>query len=128
LYQVLRSSCLKLLTSKFSLVSQNKANNKLGLNLKSQSVSINKNTTLYGLVIKRFNSNLSHLNINKDFNILAYITGIIDAEGSFFIKVVKNSAYATNYSIQLTFGIILHEKDVALLKIIKTNLKGIGHI
>jgi len=126
LRQVLNSSCSKLLASKFSLSSQKKAINKFGLNLLSKSHLKNYKSNTFGAIIKRFSSTL--VKIDNKFNIQAYITGFIDAEGNFFIKVVKSSTYSTGYSVQLTFGIILHAKDIALLKLIKPELKGIGRI
>lgn len=81
---------------------------------------------LFRANIKRFNSN--KIDVNKDFNFQAYIAGFIDAEGNFFIKVIKNSTYVTGYSVQLVFGLILHKKDSALIRLIQTELKGVGNI
>jgi hypothetical protein len=57
-----------------------------------------------------------------------FITGFVDGEGCFYIKIVKNSTSRTGYLVQLTFGLILHAKDLDLLKIIQAEFKGVGHI
>lgn len=107
------------------------------------------NTMLYLVEIKRFSSskvnrcNESALFLEglgemtgyttsrkKEFNMRAYIAGFIDAEGNFFIKVAKSSTGypKTGYSVQLTFGLILHERELDLLKLIQAELSGVGHI
>ena len=128
LKQVLNSSCLKLLASKFTLSSQKNALRKFGVsdnpsflqstkkraargsapNILSKSRLCINNSKLntFGTTIKRFSSSLA--NINNKFNLLAFISGFIDAEGNFYIKVVKSSANKTGYSIQLTFNLNLH--------------------
>lgn len=58
----------------------------------------------------------------------AYIAGFIDAEGNFFIKVVKSSTIRTGYSVQLSFGLILHDRELDLLKLIQAELSGVGYI
>ena len=58
----------------------------------------------------------------------AYIAGFIDAEGNFFIKVVKSSTIRTGYSVQLAFGLILHDRELFLLKLIQAELSGVGYI
>jgi hypothetical protein len=55
-----------------------------------------------------------------------WITGFIDAEGSFTIKLSKNES-KTGYRVQPCFQIGLHEKDKALLDLIQTSLGGIGN-
>jgi len=89
LKQVLNSSCLKLLASKFSLSSQKKVINRFGSNLINRSfynITVsplisekqqwNKNPILFRAVIKRFHSNKT--NINNGFNLHTYIAGFID--------------------------------------------------
>ena len=120
LRRVLNSSCFKLLASKYSLSSQRKTISRFGLvfgrNLINRPINLQRifsnNYILFRANIKRFNSNkIPPPDVNKDFNFQAYIAGFIDAEGNFFIKVVKNSNYVTGYSVQLVFGLILHKKD-----------------
>ena len=134
LYRVLNSSCLKLLASKFSLSSQKKVIKRFGSNLINRPVYLptrNENLIFFRAIIKRFNSSFSlglHKISTTQLNLNAYIAGIIDAEGNFYIKVVKNSTYTTGYLVQLTFGLILHAKDLDLLKMIQAEFKGVGHI
>ena len=85
------------------------------------------NTMLYLVEINRFSSSKANGRnesalpkeglgkiSKKAFNVKAYIAGFIDAEGNFFIKVVKSSTIRTGYSVQLTFGLILHESYIYL--------------
>ena len=57
-----------------------------------------------------------------------FITGFLDAEWNFYIKIVKSSTITTGYSVQLTFGLILHAKDLALLRLIQAVFNGVGNI
>lgn len=103
------------------------------------------NTMLYLVEIKRFSSNKANrckesalfseglgkwvtTSPKKEFNLRAYIAGFIDAEGNFFIKVTKSSTIRTGYSVQLTFGLILHDRELNLLKLIQAELSGVGNI
>lgn len=62
-----------------------------------------------------------HTSRERDgFNVKAYIAGFIDAEGNFFIKIVKSSTIKTGYAIQLSFGLILHVRELELLKLIQS--------
>lgn len=157
LYKVLNSSYAKLLASKFSLFSQKKVEKKygslqsqfsikhisssnlrpprsgfrsLGVNLAESLRALDKvskknlNTVLYSVEIKRFTSSFSRR--CTAFNIKAYIAGFIDAEGNFYIKIVKSSSI--RYSVQLSFGLILHARELELLKLIQSELAGIGYI
>jgi hypothetical protein len=126
---------LKLLASKYSLSSQKKVilkeGSKILINcsrsrsLYSQAIIDDKNRIFFGGVIKRFSS--SKANISQ-YTLKPYIAGFIDGEGNFYIKVVKSSNNRTGYSVQLTFGLILHDRDLALLKLIQAEFKGVGHI
>lgn len=49
-----------------------------------------------------------------------FITGISDAEASFFITFLKSNKSLTGYYIQLSFKISLHKKDRFLLESIKS--------
>ena len=101
------------------------------------------NTMLYLVEIKRFSSSKAKgrnesalpteglgkwVMSKKAFNVKAYIAGFIDAEGNFFIKVVKSSTIRTGYSVQLSFGLILHSRELYLLKLIQAELSGVGYI
>jgi hypothetical protein len=124
---VLNSSCKKLLASKFSLSSQKKVINRFGPNLINRPLYLpppsQKKFIFFGAVIKRFSSKKI-----SQFNLHAYIVGFIDAEGNFYIKVVKSSTNTTGSSVQLTFGLILHAKDLALLRLIQAEFNGVGNI
>jgi hypothetical protein len=107
LYKLLSSSCNKLLASKFSLSSQKKVISKFGPSLINRPLPTHDKglNGSFGLVIKRFSSNKVDTGQTEGavkFNLHAYIAGFIDAEGNFYIKVVKSSAMATGYSVQLT--------------------------
>ena len=56
-----------------------------------------------------------------------FITGISDAESSFFITFIKSNKSLTGYYIQLEFKIGLHKKDRFLLELIKSYF-GVGNI
>lgn len=48
-----------------------------------------------------------------------YLTGLIDGEGSFIVRIKKNSKYKRGWSISLVFSIYLHKNDLPLLEGIK---------
>ena len=48
-----------------------------------------------------------------------FITGFIDAEGCFFIDVIKNARFKTKWEVQLSFKIELHIKELELLRLIQ---------
>jgi hypothetical protein len=56
-----------------------------------------------------------------------FITGFVDAEGSFQISIIENKKYKTGWAVSPKFQIGLHEKDRALLELIQTSL-GVGTI
>ena len=56
-----------------------------------------------------------------------FLTGFIDAEGSFSILIQHNIKYKTNWRVKPVFAIGLHEKDIALLQEIQYTL-GVGKI
>jgi hypothetical protein len=56
-----------------------------------------------------------------------FITGFVDAEGSFQISIVKNKELKIGWRVQPNFQIGLHEKDRALLDLIRSSL-GVGQI
>jgi hypothetical protein len=56
-----------------------------------------------------------------------FITGISDAESSFFITFLKSNKSLTGYYIQLSFQISLHNNDRFLLELIKSFF-GVGNI
>jgi len=87
-----------------------------------------KGFSLFPVEIKRFNSSCSGACANNTFNIKSYISGFIDGEGNFYIKVVKSSSIKTGYSVQLSFGLILHSRELELIKLIQGEFSGVGYI
>nr|YP_010835439.1 hypothetical protein QLP32_mgp06 [Perenniporia fraxinea]WFS78672.1 hypothetical protein [Perenniporia fraxinea] len=57
-----------------------------------------------------------------------YITGLIDGEGSFQIRLRKSSKYKTGWSISPVFSLALHKCDLPLLKSVQAYFGGIGSI
>jgi hypothetical protein len=56
-----------------------------------------------------------------------FLTGFVDGEGCFSIKIQQNAKLKTKWRIRPVFSITLHVKDLALLESIKTNL-GVGNL
>ena len=81
------------------------------------------------------NRTFSTLNLNPDLNPLNlkpklnpwFLTGFIDAEGCFTIKIQPNAKLKTKWRVRPVFAITLHLKDLPLLKQIQNNL-GVGKI
>lgn len=57
-----------------------------------------------------------------------FISGFVDAEGSFQIIVRKEPRNKTGWRVESRFSIGLHEKDRAILNLIQANFCGIGKI
>ena len=71
----------------------------------------------------------SKINVNFSQNLNPwFITGFVDAEGSFMVSILKSSTYRTGWEVQLSFQIKLHKRDLVLLKNIQASLGGIGRI
>ncbi len=56
------------------------------------------------------------------------ITGFVDGEGSFIVRVREDSRYKVGWIIEPIFSISLGNKDLQVLKDIKTSFDGIGSI
>lgn len=56
-----------------------------------------------------------------------WITGFVDAEGSFSILIQRNNKYKTNWRVKAIFAIGLHKKDLHLLEKIQSIL-GVGKL
>lgn len=56
-----------------------------------------------------------------------FITGFVDGEGSFIIRVKKNKKYRVGFVVEAYFSITLHEKDISILQDIQRYL-GVGSI
>ena len=71
----------------------------------------------------------SKINVNFSQNLNPwFITGFVDAEGSFMVSILKSSTYRTGWEVQLSFQIKLYKRDLVLLKNIQASLGGIGRI
>lgn len=57
-----------------------------------------------------------------------FITGFVDAEGSFTISVIKDPRYKAGFRVEAIFSIALHKKDLAILKLIQAFFGGVGNI
>ena len=57
-----------------------------------------------------------------------FITGLIDAEGSFVITILNNIRYKTGWTIQTRMQVKMHEKDRPLILSIQKFFGGIGYI
>lgn len=58
----------------------------------------------------------------------SFITGLIDAEGSFVVTILKNPRYRLGWVIQARFQFKLHEKDRDLVLAVKNFFGKIGYI
>ena len=58
----------------------------------------------------------------------SFITGLIDAEGSFVVTILKNARYSLGWVIQARFQFKLHEKDRDLVLAIRDFYNNIGYI
>lgn len=56
-----------------------------------------------------------------------FITGLVDAEGSFIVNIVKDNSRSLGFLILIHFEIALNEKDKILLEMLKEYF-GIGNI
>lgn len=62
------------------------------------------------------------------FNIKSYIAGFIDGEGCFHISVSNSPNHKIGYSVSLKFSLILHYRELFLIKLIQAELSGVGRI
>lgn len=56
-----------------------------------------------------------------------WVTGFVDAEGSFSMSVSKSKTTAIGWTIAPSFGITLHKRDLELLNAIK-NFFSVGNV
>jgi len=57
-----------------------------------------------------------------------FVTGFVDAEGTFGVYLAKNDKRSTGWAVNIRFQLHLHLKDKALLEEIKTFFGGVGTI
>lgn len=70
---------------------------------------------------KRKNNSLNKLDSS-------FITGLIDAEGSFVVTILKNPRYRLGWVVQARFQLKLHEKDRDLVLAVQDYYNKIGYI
>ena len=63
--------------------------------------------------------------LNLDPN---WVTGFIDAEGSFIVLILRDKNYKLGWTVKPRFCINLHEKDLATLELIKNYFGNVGNI
>lgn len=97
--------------------------------LKSVSSLLFSNRLVFVDVQKRLYSGSPCHAFNKDNGAFfkGFISGFIDAEGSFGIQVSKYEKNLAGWSVKLSFHIVIHKKDQVLLENIQKCL-GIGKI
>ena len=77
----------------------------------------------------RYYSTMNNNKSNTPYHVNPYfVAGFCDAEGSFMLFLIENKTYKTGVKVELTFAIVLHKKDLALLEAIRSSLGGIGRI
>jgi hypothetical protein len=77
----------------------------------------------------RYYSTMNNNKSNTPYQVNPYfVAGFCDAEGSFMLFLNENITYKTGVKVELTFAIVLHKKDLALLEAIRSSLGGIGRI
>lgn len=57
-----------------------------------------------------------------------FVSGFIDAEGSFIVIVRKNPKYRIGWTVVVIFSITLHERDICILQEIQAYFGGAGSI
>jgi len=57
-----------------------------------------------------------------------FVTGFLDAEGSFIVLVLRNKNLKLGWTVKTRFSISLHEKDLAVLELIKSYFGGVVNI
>lgn len=57
-----------------------------------------------------------------------FITGLMDAEGTFVTIIKKNNNLRIGWRVEVVFQIGLHKKDLELLKLVQTYFGGVGVI
>lgn len=91
----------------------------------------------YRLSIKMADSKRFYSTYNDQPNLLNnnnlildpwFITGFIDAEGSFVCSLRERESSVTGWKIQPLFAIALHKKDITILRSIQSYFGGVGNI
>lgn len=97
--------------------------NNLHLRLANHSVGLIQLSSYHsGGFAERSNySSMSNNKLDPEF-----ITGFVDAEGSFVVKITKSSKQKTGWRVEARFQIGLNKHDNALLKLIQAEFQGAG--
>lgn len=96
-------------------------------------ITLNGSVPLYVQHPKGLNLNFEHFHTfskelqNDDINSY-YVTGFIDGEGCFLINVAARSDVKIGHTVNLTFKLKIHSRDLELLKNIKEFFQNIGNI
>ena len=83
------------------------------------------------LYLRHFSSSSSSLitpSLNSKKLNANFITGLTDAEGSFIVIIRKSPGYNTGWRVETRFSIGMHQKDLALLKLIQSYFGEVGDI
>lgn len=120
----------------FSTLEKQKETEKTGLNLNRNYLTrINKihiQGNYYNSVLlfnkRKYSTNIKNNNIDKQEINPWFITGLIDAEGSFITSLRKKSDHRTGWEVQTFFKIGLHVKDLQLLNDLRSYWGEIGSI
>ena len=81
------------------------------------------------IINKRFYSSVVERSLNNKYSLNPwFITGFIDAEGSFMVIVRKNPKNRTGWLVVVIFSIALHKRDMRILKDIQAYFDGAGSI
>lgn len=70
---------------------------------------------------------MRHYSTSKKLNPF-FVTGFVDAEGSFMISVIRYSTYKGGWAVKPEFVVGLHKKDLALLEYLKFYFGGVGKV
>ena len=93
----------------------------------SPNAEMNKNFKNYILYSGKRNYCTQVDNKNYNENLAWLLTGFSDGEAHFYISILKNDKCNTGFAVQLSYEIILHQKDKALLELFQSYL-GVGTI
>lgn len=83
---------------------------------------LNRNIRLFNTSVLESNINLGAVpkaSPSNNDNLSWYVSGLIDAEGSFGVNVIRKISNTTSYSVLVYFEIGLNKKDKQLLELVK---------
>lgn len=79
--------------------------------------------SLRGAKLRLYSTLATCLSLNPYF-----VTGFVDAEGSFIVTIRKRPKSKLGWGIEAVFTIVLHSKDKAILELIQKFCGGRGNI